>query len=209
MTNKIKIIIADDHQLFRNGLKSMLVGDTCEIVGEASNGKELLEKLNTIHTDLLLLDISMPEVSGLELIEQLKIKYKSLKCIILTMHEEAQYVMESLKKGADGYLLKDSSEQELKEAISEVMRGNKHFKNKVSELLVRQISNEDRSKNILTEREIEIIRLVAEGKITKEIADQLHVSVRTVETHRSKIMKKLNVSNASEMIRMAYEKKLI
>ncbi len=209
MTNKIKIIIADDHQLFRNGLKSMLVGDTCEIVGEASNGKELLKKLNTIHTDLLLLDISMPEVSGLELIEQLKIKYKSLKCIILTMHEEAQYVMESLKKGADGYLLKDSSEQELKEAISEVMRGNKHFKNKVSELLVRQISNEDRSKNILTEREIEIIRLVAEGKITKEIADQLHVSVRTVETHRSKIMKKLNVSNASEMIRMAYEKKLI
>ena len=209
MTNKILIIIADDHQLFRNGLKSMLVGDSYEIIGEASNGKELLEKLHTTHADLLLLDISMPELSGLELIEQLKDKYKGLKCIILTMHEEAQYVMESLKKGADGYLLKDSSERELKEAIAEVMRGNKYFKNKVSELLIHQISNQDHSKKILTDREIEIVRLVAEGKITKEIADELHVSVRTVETHRSKIMKKLHVANASEMIRLAYEKKLI
>ncbi len=187
----------------------MLVDETYDITGEASNGKELLELLEKTRADLLLLDISMPELSGLELIKKLKSEYSGLKCIILTMHEEAQYVMESLKKGADGYLLKDSSEQELKEAIAEVMRGNKHFKNKVSELLIHQISNDDGSKKILTDREIEIVRMVAEGKITKEIADQLHVSVRTVETHRSKIMKKLNVSNASEMIRLAYEKKLI
>ncbi len=209
MTNNIRIVIADDHQLFRNGLKSMLHEDSYEIVGEASNGKDLLTLLHKIEADIILLDISMPETSGIQLIETLKNDHPQIKCIMLTMHEEARYVMESLKKGADGYLLKDSSEGELKAAISEVIKGNKYFKNKVSELLVHQLSRDEKIKNELTNREIEIVKLVAEGKITKEIADQLHVSVRTIETHRSKIMKKLNVSNASEMVRTAYEKKFI
>ena len=128
---------------------------------------------------------------------------------MLTMHQDVQYVLRSLKQGADGYLLKDTDEAELKEAIKEVDEGNKYFKNKISDLIVANLSGEKPPETLLSEREIEIVRLVAKGKITKEIADQLYVSVRTIETHRSRIMKKLGVSNTAEMIRYAYEKKLI
>lgn len=207
--NEIKIIIADDHQLFRNGLKSMLYEEEYQIVGEASSSTELMALVENTDANVLLLDISMPEKSGMELIGKIKMEKPELKCIFLTMHEEAQYVLQSLKKGADGYLLKDSSEAELKEAINEVIKGNKYYKNKVSELIVSRLGMPDGQNKLLTDREIEIVKLVAEGKITKEIADSLHVSVRTVETHRSKIMKKLGVSNTAEMIRAVYEKKIL
>jgi DNA-binding NarL/FixJ family response regulator len=127
---------------------------------------------------------------------------------MLTMHEEIQYVKESLRKGAMGYLLKESGEKELLEAIYNVSQGKKHFKNKISDLLINDISSPVQDQ-LLTDRELTIVRMVANGKITKEIADELNISVRTVETHRSKIMKKLNVSNASEMIRLVLDKKLI
>jgi DNA-binding NarL/FixJ family response regulator len=127
---------------------------------------------------------------------------------MLTMHEEIQYVKESLRKGAMGYLLKESGEKELLEAIYNVSHGKKHFKNKISDLLINDISSPVQDQ-LLTDRELTIVRMVANGKITKEIADELNISVRTAETHRSKIMKKLNVSNASEMIRFAFDKKLI
>lgn len=207
--NEIRIIIADDHQLFRNGLKSMLYEEEYQIVGEASSSTELMTLVENTDANVLLLDISMPEKSGMELIGKIKMEKPELKCIFLTMHEEAQYVLQSLKKGADGYLLKDSSEAELKEAINEVIKGNKYYKNKVSELIVSRLGMPDGQNKLLTDREIEIVKLVAEGKITKEIADSLHVSVRTVETHRSKIMKKLGVSNTAEMIRAVYEKKIL
>lgn len=207
--NKIKIIIADDHQLFRNGLKSMLYETEYNIVGEASSSDDLLQLLERTEADVLLLDISMPEISGIELLEKIKAKRPHLKSIFLTMHDEAQYVLQSLKKGADGYLLKDSNESELKEAIKEVVKGNKYFKNKVSELIVNRLGMPETHHSLLTEREVEIVKLVAEGMITKEIADKLSVSVRTIETHRSKIMKKLGVVNTAEMIRAVYEKKII
>ncbi len=206
---KTKILIADDHQLFRNGLKSLLGEDEYTIVGEASNVEELTWLVKSEHADVLLLDISMHDKSGLDMIEKIKFMKPGLKCIMLTMHEEAQYVMQSLKKGADGYLLKDSSERELKEAISEVLRGNKYYKNKVSEIIVSRLGLPEGHNKLLTDREIQIVKLVAEGRITKEIADALSVSVRTIETHRSKIMKKLGVANTAEMIRSAYEKKIL
>jgi DNA-binding NarL/FixJ family response regulator len=157
---------------------------------------------------VVLLDISLSSDSGLEILEEIKLKFPDTKCIMITMHEEVQYVKESLRKGAMGYLLKESGEKELFEAIYDVQQGKKHFKNKISDLLINDISvpTEER---LLTDRELTIVRMVADGKITKEIADKLSISVRTVETHRSKIMKKLKVSNASEMIRLAYDKKLI
>lgn len=207
--NKTKILIADDHQLFRNGLKSLLGEDEYTIVGEASNIEELMWLVKSEEADVLLLDISMHDKSGLDMIEKIKFLKPGLKCIMLTMHEEAQYVMQSLKKGADGYLLKDSSERELKEAIGEVLRDNKYYKNKVSEIIVSRLGLPDGHNKLLTDREIQIVKLVAEGRITKEIADALSVSVRTIETHRSKIMKKLGVANTAEMIRSAYEKKIV
>lgn len=206
----VRIIIADDHQLFRNGLRALLQAtDSFEVVGEADSGDTLLNLLKTRETDIVLLDISLPDKSGLDILPVVRDKYPNIKCIMLTMHEELQYVKESLKKGAAGYLLKDTNENELKDAIQSVFAGKRHFKNKVSELLLEDMSGPGSPSPILSEREIEIVRMVAEGRITKEIADKLFISVRTVETHRSRIMKKLGAANASEMINAAYRRKLI
>lgn len=206
----ISIIIADDHQLFRKGIKALInAGENQEVVGEASDARELLDLLHKTKADVLLLDISLPSGSGLELLEKVKTQFPAMKCIMLTMHEERQYVMQSLKKGADGYLLKEADETELKEAIWQVYAGKKYFKNKISDLIIESIASPPSITGLLTEREVEIVKMVAEGKITKEIADLLCVSVRTVETYRSKIMKKLEVSNTAEMVRLAYKHKLI
>ena len=206
----INIVIADDHQLFRKGIKALInSGENLEVVGEASDAQELLDLLHKTKADVLLLDISLPSGSGLELLEKVKNRFPAIKCVMLTMHEERQYVMQSLKKGADGYLLKEADETELKEAIRQVYAGKKYFKNKISDLIVESISSPSSIAGLLTEREVVIVKMVAEGKITKEIADILCVSVRTVETYRSRIMKKLGVSNTAEMVRMAYKHKLI
>ena len=151
----------------------------------------------------------MPQDSGIDLLPTIKECFPAVKCIMLTMHEDVQYVLRSLKQGADGYLLKEADEEALRTAIGEVHAGYKYFKNKISDLIVATLSGDPSPETLLSEREIQVVRLVAEGKITKEIAEQLYVSVRTIETHRSRIMKKLEVSNTAEMIRMAYEKKLI
>ena len=207
---EIKIAIADDHKLFRDGLSSLLQDDDhFKVVGSVEDKRSLMELLQEHSIDILLLDISLPNESGLDILTDISEKYSSVKCIMLTMHEEIHYVKESLKKGAYGYLLKDTGETELKNAILNVYEGKKHFKDKISDLLVEDMSRPDSGNPILSEREIEIVKMVADGKITKEIADKLYISVRTVETHRSRIMKKLGTSNASEMITAAYKRKLI
>lgn len=206
----IRIIIADDHSLFRNGIKALLTPDeNFTIVGEAADTPELLILLHEIPADVLLLDISLPSGSGLEILEIVKAEFPSLKCILLTMHEERQYVMQSLKKGADGYLLKEADDTELKEAIRQVYAGKKYFKNKISDLIIESVASPTPVTGLLTEKEIEIVRMVAEGKITKEIADLLCVSIRTVESYRSRIMKKMGVANTAEMVRLAYRHKII
>jgi len=207
-----KIIIADDHQLFRNGVKALLAdhADSFKVVAEAGTPDQLRDKLKLHDADLLLLDISLADGNGLNMLEELKDEYKSLKIIMLTMHDEAQYVVQSVKKGADGYLLKDSDENELLQAIKVVSEGKKYFKDRVSELILENIATGvKKGKEILSPREKEIVQLVAKGLTTKEIANQLFVSVRTVETHRGKIMKKLKVSNSAEMISTALKHKII
>ena len=208
--NKISVVLADDHRLFRDGMKAVLqASGEIEVVGEAERGSVLMTVLASQTPDIVLLDIAMPQDSGIDLLPTIKERFPAIKCIMLTMHEDVQYVLRSLKQGADGYLLKEADEEELKAAIREVHAGHKYFKNKISDLIVANLSGESSPETLLSEREIQVVRLVAEGKITKEIAEQLYVSVRTVETHRSRIMKKLGVSNTAEMIRMAYEKKLL
>lgn len=207
---KIKVVLADDHQLFRDGMKAMLqTSEEIDVVGEAASSSVLLTVLAAQPADIVLLDISMPQMSGINLLPMIKERFPAVKCIMLTMHEDVQYVLRSLKQGADGYLLKEADAEELRMALREVYAGKKYFKNKISDLIVANLSGNSSPETLLSEREIQVVRLVAEGKITKEIAGQLHVSTRTVETHRSRIMKKLGVANTAEMIRMAYEKKLI
>jgi two-component system response regulator NreC len=206
---KIRIIVVDDHEMFRSGMESLLKKNIdFDVYMGVGTRAELDKVLATAQIDIVLLDISLSGESGLDLLEEMKYKYPNVKFIMLTMHEEIQYVKESLRKGAMGYLLKESGEKELFEAIYNVGQGKKHYKNKISDLLINDISSPVHDQ-LLTDRERTIVRMVADGKITKEIADELNISVRTVETHRSKIMKKLNVSNASEMIRFAFDKKLI
>ena len=207
--NKINIIVVDDHEMFRSGMESLLKKniDFSVHLGVGTRS-ELQGVLGSEQVDVVLLDISLSGESGLDVLEELTHKYPDVKFIMLTMHEEIQYVKESLRKGAMGYLLKESGEKELFEAIYDVHQGKKYFKNKISDLLINDISAPTQDQ-ILTDRELTIVRMVADGKITKEIADKLSISVRTVETHRSKIMKKLKVSNASEMIRYALDRKLI
>lgn len=206
---KIKIIVVDDHEMFRSGMESLLKKNIdFEVYQGVGTRSELDKVLSAEQIDIVLLDISLAGESGLDLLDEITHKYPAVKFIMITMHEEIQYVKESLRKGAMGYLLKESGEKELFEAIYDVSQGKKYFKNKISDLLINDISSPAQDQ-ILTDRELTIVRMVANGKITKEIADELSISARTVETHRSKIMKKLNVSNASEMIRFAYDKKLI
>jgi DNA-binding NarL/FixJ family response regulator len=206
----IRVVLADDHQLFRDGMKAMLhASEEIEVVGEAASGSVLFTVLASQNPDIVLLDISMPPTSGIDLLPTIKERFPGVKCIMLTMHDDVQYVLRSLKQGASGYLLKEADAEELLVALREVHNGKKYFKNKISDLIVTNLSGEPSPETLLSEREIQVVRLVAEGKITKEIAEQLFVSTRTVETHRSRIMKKLGVANTAEMVRLAYEKKLI
>lgn len=206
----IKIIIADDHQLFRNGIISLLSRrDDMEVVGEAANGKELMALLENKATHVVLLDISMPDSNGLELIKDIRSKYPDTHIVMLTMHAEGQYVVKAVRNGAFGYLLKNVDEQELITAIQQVALGKKYYNAEISELMISNMSIEGETLKQLSDRELEILDLVSNGKTTKEIADQLFVSTRTVETHRVNMMKKLNVQNTAELIKKAAHLKLI
>ena len=206
---KINIIVVDDHEMFRLGMESLLKKNIdFEVFSGVGSHSDLEKTLSENEMSIVLLDISLASESGLDMLDDLVRRYPDVGFVMLTMHEEIQYVKEALRKGAMGYLLKESGEKELFQAIYDVYQGKKYFKNKISDLLIEDMSAPS-EQQLLTDRELTIVRMVADGKITKEIADQLSISVRTVETHRGKIMKKLGVSNASEMIRTALDRKLI
>lgn len=208
---KIRIVIADDHKLFRTGLKSLLDQEpNFEIAGEATNGQELLDLLREVRTDVVLIDLSMPVLSGLEVLQKAKTELPHIKFIVLTMHDDGQYVAKSVRSGAFGYLLKNADEEELKTAIRQVaLEGRKYFNPHISELLINSMAIQQPREEKLSEREQEVLYLVAQGKTTKEVANELFVSTRTIETHRANIMKKLEVHNTAELIKKAMELKLI
>lgn len=209
--SKIKIIIADDHQLFRNGIVSILQKDNdFEVVAEAADGKELLNLLQNTEVDVVLVDLSMPGMSGQDVISNAKNLYPATRFIVLTMHDEGQYVVKSVRNGAHGYLLKNVDENELKTAIKEAYAGRKYFNRHITELMINNMGVvENQEENELTPRELEVLKMVSEGKITKEIANQLSVSTRTIETHRVNMMKKLGVQNTAELITKAAKLNLI
>lgn len=208
--SQIKIAIIDDHQLFREGMTSLLSkNDQIEVVGEADSKDSLFELLETKEVHVVLIDISMPGISGLELITMARDQFPNVRFIVLTMHAEGQYVVKAVRNGAYGYLLKNADEKELLTAIKKVYLGNKHFNNEISALMIGNMAIEGETHKQLSDRETEVLMLVSEGKTTKEIADQLFVSSRTVETHRVNIMKKLKVQNTAELIKKAVQLQLI
>jgi DNA-binding NarL/FixJ family response regulator len=216
--NKINIVLADDHVLVRNGIKAMLEADTeIRVVGEAGNGAEALETAKALKPDILVLDIRMPEMTGLEAAAKLREYAPQTKAVILSMHDSEEYVIQALDAGAYGYLLKDTDKNEFIKALKQIYRGNKYFSGAVSNVLANRFLNpksvgrkaESEDHYHLTKKEKEILGMVIDGKQNKQISESLDISIRTIETHRFNIMKKLDVNNAVDMVNKTIKENLV
>ena len=212
----IRILLADDHAIMRSGLRALLQQrDDFTVVGEASDGREAVALSESLHPDVVVMDLTMPVLNGTEAARQIIGKHPEIAVVILTMHSDEAYVLRALKAGARGYLLKESAEADLISAIRAVQQGKAFFSPAVSKVLVqdyiRQLQDKDieDSYELLTTREREILQLVAEGKSNKDIANLLHLSVYTIETHRGNIMEKLGLHTVPELILYAVRKGVI
>lgn len=212
---KIRILLADDHRLFREGLRTILEQlSEFEIVGEANDGHEALAMAGKLTPDIILLDISMPNLNGIEAARRITDVSPMTRVIILSMHLDQRYVAESLKAGARGYILKDSAVEELTTAIRNVINGEIFLGNRVTGVVVSDYVGLAKGKpasafSILSGREVEVLQLIAEGRSTKEIASDLKVSVKTIETHRKQIMDKLDIHSVAELTRYAIREGII
>jgi DNA-binding NarL/FixJ family response regulator len=208
---KIKVMLVDDHQIILDGLKSLLENaDEIQVVATANNGNEALNALKLLTVDVILMDIDMPKLNGIDATRQIHEKYKDVKVIMLTMHSESTMIKNLIEIGAHGYLLKNSSKEELLDAIYKVAKGEKYFSSEVTlSLLHPQKSKTSDIKIDFTQREIEIIQLLADGLTNKEIGDKLFISHRTVDTHRTNIMKKVGVNNVAGLISFAIKNSLV
>lgn len=209
MSDKIKIAIADDHQLVLDGLKSMLEQvKEFEVVAMANDGMELIKLLELVKADVVLTDMDMPNMNGLEVIKRLRQDDHKAKILVLTMHNEKALVQKVMSAGANGYLLKNSDREEFMDAIEKVMDGQTYFSSEVTMALLNTDKVDSTEIGVvsvaqMTDREIEILKLVAEGMNNKEVGDKLFISHRTVDTHRTNLMKKLDVHNVAGLIRFA------
>lgn len=210
--NEYRIIIADDHRLMRQGIRRIIeTAAGFAVVGEAGDGMELVKMLHHTVADMVLLDISMPKLRGIEAIHEIKANSPSVKILILTMHKQIEFLQEGLQAGAEGYLLKDDTEKSLMEAISAIRKGKTYLSptlsNSFKTSLISQLRTGSTAETSpLTTREKEVLKLIAEGKSNKEIADLLCISTKTVEHHRASLMKKLGMKNVAEVIRYAIRK---
>ena len=207
MKKKVKLFIADDHQMFIDGLKSLL-SETAwiEIIGEANNGNEVIEQMNTLQPDVILLDIGMPELNGIETTIYLTEKQPSIKIIALTMYDDQHRVSKMLKAGVKGYLLKNTSKNELLEAIEAVTKDETYLSPQLEKFALNNEKTEDQSLiSKLTKREIEIIKLIVQSSTNKEIADKLFLSELTINTHRKNAMRKLELKNTAGLVQFAIE----
>lgn len=206
-------MIADDHSLIREGIKQLLEFDgSIEVISEAANGIECLDKLEKIVPDILLLDINMPEKNGLEVLDEIKKKEYDLKVLILTVHNELEYLLKAIDIGVDGYILKDSESAELKRAIQSVLVGESYIQASLIPALNNRLANRDIDKDkidLLTNRELEVLIQVANGMINKEIATNLNISERTVKNHVSNIFKKIDVSDRTQAAVFAIKNNII
>lgn len=208
----IKLLIADDHTLVREGLKQILNDiSEVEVSGEARNGQEVIDKVSTNHYDLILLDISFPGKSGLDVLKRLRALKPELPVIILSMHPEDQYAIRSLKAGASGYLTKESSPQELIGAILKVANGRKYISPSIVEKLAFALETNAGipAHEKLSDREYQVMCLIASGKRVKEIADSLSLSVKTISTHRARILKKMSMKTNAQLTYYAIKNALV
>ena len=214
--NKVRIFIVDDHRMFRQGLTELLLKKSgFNVVGEAADGREAIGKLARAKPDIVLLDISMPEMDGLTAIGQIRKRAPSAKIIILSMHDRSSYICSALSLGASGYLLKDVDAEELFQAIDAVLGGETYLSKRVNQSVIREYIDQSKDRGFLspmqtlTNREREVFQLMVEGHTGKAMAQKLNVAYKTVEHHRSKVMEKLECSNIAELIHMAAREGLL
>jgi DNA-binding NarL/FixJ family response regulator len=220
MKEKIKVILVEDHQIVRDGIKALLAeGPDIEIIGEAQNFSELREILNSKLPDIIIMDISLPETSGIEITTYITEKYQSTKVLILSMYTEEDFIFNAIKAGAKGYLPKNTTRKELLDAISAIHNGAEFYSDTISNIILKSYVNKAKSadnknvkinkEDLLTHREIEILKHYAEGYSNQEIADKLFISIRTVESHKNHIMQKLELKSTVDLIKFAIKNKIV
>jgi len=203
----IRILVADDHKIVRDGLKRFLAGAAdLEVAAEAANGDEALALVKAGEFDVAMIDMSMPGLSGMDLIKRLKIEKPKLRILVLSMHGEHQYAARALKAGAAGYLNKDSAAEALLGALRKIAAGGVHISEAAAASLLQ--SGDKSPHQTLSDREFEVLRLLVEGLGPTEIGDKLHLSVKTVSTHKARILEKLGLGSTADLVRYALDKKL-
>ena len=210
MNRKIRILLADDHAVVRQGFRLILnqQPDT-EVIGEAGTGAEALRLATELKPDVIVMDIAMPDINGVEATRRIAELGLSSSVLVLSMHKDAVYVRESLRAGAKGYLLKDSIDHDFLRAVRAVARGDGFLSPEISRTVLEDYQQMDDPFDLLTARERQVLQMLAEGKVAKEIATELDVSVYTVDAHRGRIMKKLGLHSSTEVVRYAMRKGLI
>ena len=217
--NKIKVFLVDDHTIVRNGIRSILEDvDDIEVIGEASGGEEALMKLKNIDLNIMMVDITMPGMSGIDLVKEINKLNLNIKSLVLSMHNNEEYVLKSIEAGALGYILKDSSREEMLNAIRTIAKGEKYFSLPITNVIVEAFIKKNKPdetpiiterKSQISKREKEILAFLIDGLNSRAIADELEISVRTVDNHRANIMKRLQVRNTAELVKMAMEENLL
>ena len=210
LSSVLRVLLVDDHTLVLDGLASRLeLEENIEIIGTASNGLEALEKAAELNPDLVLMDVSMPVLNGLEATKRFKAEQPDIKILMLSMHNDKEYILSLIQSGANGYVLKDVSSEELVQAINTVHQGGTYFSSGASAALFSQSAGAQSKEEELTKRETAVLIEVANGLSNKEIAQTLDISVRTVETHRQNIKNKLDIQSSAGLVKYAIEHKLI
>jgi DNA-binding NarL/FixJ family response regulator len=206
----IRVVLADDHVLVRQSLKSLLEREGFQVVGEASDGNEAIRRVNSMHPDIAVMDISMPILNGVEVAREVRLSSPKTKSILLTQHDERQYISEALEAGVKGYVLKSQAFGDLVQAIKQVSRGQPYFSPGVSAAVVEVFhSKSERRRDLLTARERQVLQLIAEGKSTKDVASLLGITVKTAESHRTALMKKLNIHEIASLVLYAVRRGIV
>jgi DNA-binding NarL/FixJ family response regulator len=209
----IKVLLADDHNIVRAGLRRIVEdSEDMEVVAEAADGREAIRQVRNKSPDVVVVDISMPGLDGLEVINQLHSDYPNLPIIVLTMHEEEQYVVRAIEAGAMGYITKRSAPEQLVKAIRKVLEGGRYLADEAAELLALRVARGTNARSpldTLSMRELQVLRRLALGHTNREIAESYHISIKTVDTYRSRLLKKLNLRNNAELSRFAIQNRLI
>lgn len=210
---KIKLLIVDDHKVVRAGIRLLFQTDNeVSVVGEAENGEMATELVKKLHPDVVITDISMPNMGGIQLTKKLKEEHPNVKVLIISMHNDDDYIIDALEAGAMGYITKDSNDDEITNAVHSISNDKMYYGSSISDVFAKKLLKQTKSANEiekLTERELEVLELIVLGMSNKEIANKLFVSKRTVDNHRTNCMRKISANNTADIVRIAYQNNLV